>query len=101
MGLWHGVPGACDNNEDDDNDGGEGCDDSHVLLMSIMSQTDVGPIALTTRGSDSDKISLSVRVRAKLGPSFPPQGPVALGRLVIIGYAYKLTTLPPPCCLCL
>lgn len=36
---------------DDDHDSGEGCDGSHVLLMPIMSQTDVGAAILTVRRS--------------------------------------------------
>lgn len=34
---------------DDDHDGGEGCDGSHILLMPIMSQTGVGAAILTMR----------------------------------------------------
>lgn len=49
MGLWYGVQSTGDNNASDNNDGGEGCVDSHGLLMSIMNQTDVGAVALSLR----------------------------------------------------
>lgn len=68
---------------------------TYITLMPLMSQTAVGAATLTTRGSDSDKIALSVRVKAKLGPNFPAQDPVALGHLVL-GYGGKITTRPPP-----
>lgn len=100
MGVCCGVQGACGHNEDDGNDSGGGCEDSDVTLMSLMSQTAVGAATLTTRGSDSDKIALSVRVKAKLRPNFPAQDPVALGHLGL-GYGGKITTLPPPRCFCL
>lgn len=97
MGSCCGVQGAGDHNEDDGNDSGEGCKDSYVILMSLMSQTAVGAATLTTRGSDSDKTALSERVKAKLGANFPAQDPVALGHLGL-GYGGKIATLPPPRC---
>lgn len=93
MGSCCGVQGAGDRNEDDGNDSGGGCKDSYVIPMSLMSQTAVGAATLTARGSGSDKTALSVRVKAKLGPNFPAQDPVAWGHLGL-GYGGKISTLP-------
>ena len=97
MGWCCGVQGAGDHNEDDGNDSSEGCKDSYVILMSLVSQTAVGAATLTMRGSDSEKTALSERVKAKLGANFQAQGPVALGHLGL-GYGGKIATLPPPHC---